>query len=120
MYYARERQWRAQHNKSLALRRWINRTIGLWCGCLIREIEGVREAVKKLQGVFPADEERYLAAEALDEITQKAGPDMNASEWFTQWCLAYTKARRLKVTGTANDDFRLTLLQFLKAARQYK
>jgi len=112
----REREWRSQRQKVLALRRWINTHVDPVFAGRIHDIQCVREAVETLRRSFPEHLEQNNAREAYREITEKAGADLDVHEWFRQWRLAYWKACWLGLPETRGL---FAADQFLEVVKRY-
>ncbi|KAK4040844.1 hypothetical protein C8A01DRAFT_35120 [Parachaetomium inaequale] len=116
MHTMREREWRSQRHKVLALRRWIDKHVDPLFAYRTRGVEGVREAVQALRRTFSPMEEELRVYHEYDEITGKAGPALEVNEWFRQWRLAYDRSSRYRYLDASDT---LAKLEFLKAAGKY-
>jgi hypothetical protein len=60
--------------------------------------------------------EKLRVHDEYQDITEKAGPALEANEWFRQWRLAFDRASRYRYPDPSNG---FAKLEFLEAAGKY-
>ena len=117
MHMLREKEWRQQRTKVLALRRWIDKHVDPTYAYRIKSIEEVRDVIKALQLIFPVHHEEYKISKEYRAVLEKAGPPLPAEEWLRQWNLAYGLAKRFNISP--REDCPVAINDFLRAVQKY-